>query len=92
MRVTGLRILSHLLSTPSEPPSLGWRALQARDRNNRKQHRDYDQDLYKLRHLVENAFLHLKQWRGVATRYAKNSPSYLAACQIRAMFLWSRLF
>ncbi len=40
-------------------------------KNNRKEPRYYDQDLYKLRHLVENAFLHLKQWRGVATRYAK---------------------
>ena len=61
-------------------------------KSNRKQHRDYDKDLYKLRHLVENAFLHLKQWRGVATRYAKNASSYLAICQIRAMLLWSRLF
>ena len=61
-------------------------------KSNRNQHRDYDKDLYKLRHLVENAFLHLKQWRGVATRYAKNAPSFLAICQIRATFLWSRLF
>ena len=49
-------------------------------RSNRKEAREYDQDLYKIRHLVENAFLHLKQWRGVATRYAKRSTSFLAAC------------
>ncbi len=61
-------------------------------KSNRKQPRDYDKDLYKLRHLVENAFLHLKQWRGVATRYAKRSASFLAICQIPAMPLWSRLF
>ena len=61
-------------------------------KRNRKQPRDYDKELYKLRHLVENAFLHLKQWRGVATRYAKNSPSFLAICQIRAMVLWAKLF
>ena len=30
-------------------------------RSNRKEAREYDQDL--LRHLVENAFLHLKQWQ-----------------------------
>ncbi len=30
----------------------------------------------KLRRLVENAFLALKQWRGIATRYAKNSASF----------------
>ena len=33
--------------------------------------------LYKLRHLVENAFLHLKRWRGIATRYAKNLSSFV---------------
>ena len=37
--------------------------------------------LYKARHLVENAFLHLKQWRGIATRYAKNTSSFVAAVQ-----------
>jgi len=35
-------------------------------RKNRIVQRDYDKDLYKLRHLVENAFLWLKRWRGVA--------------------------
>ena len=39
--------------------------------------RNYDNYLYKLRHLVENAFLKLKQWRGIATRYAKRSDSFL---------------
>ncbi len=61
-------------------------------KSNRKEPRDFDQDLYKLRHLVENAFLHLKQWRGVATRYAKMSTSFLAVCQIRALVLWTKLF
>jgi transposase len=35
-------------------------------RRNRKQPREYDRELYRLRHLVENAFLHLKRWRGIA--------------------------
>ncbi len=61
-------------------------------KSNRKEPRDYDQHLYKLRHLVENAFLHLKQWRAVATRYAKRSNSFLAICQIRALVLWTKLF
>lgn len=60
-------------------------------RRNRKEPRDYDKELYKLRHLVENAFRHLKEWRGVATRYAKTAASYLAACQIRALVLWMKL-
>jgi len=60
-------------------------------RKNRNHMRAYDKGLYKLRHLVENAFLHLKQWRGIATRYAKNSKSFLAAVQIRCLILWGKL-
>ena len=29
------------------------------------------------------AFFYLQRWRGIATRYAKNSASFLAAVQIR---------
>ena len=60
-------------------------------RKNRKTARRYDKALYKLRHLVENAFLHLKRWRGVATRYAKNTASFLAAVQIRCIALWAEI-
>jgi transposase len=60
-------------------------------RKNRQQQRDYDRHLYKLRHLVENAFLHLKQWRGLATRYAKNTRSFLAALHIRCLMIWSKI-
>ena len=59
-------------------------------KNNHKEQRFYDKDLYKIRHLVENAFLHLKRWRGIATRYAKNSASFLAAVQIRCIALWAK--
>jgi len=48
----------------------------------------YDKYLYKMRHLVENAFLRIKEWRGIATRYAKYTASYLAAVKIRCLFLW----
>ena len=60
-------------------------------RSHRKEPRHYDHYLYKLRHLVENSFLDFKQWRAVATRYAKNSASFLDICQIRAMVLWTKL-
>jgi len=60
-------------------------------KKNRIEQRYYDKDLYKLRHLVENAFLMLKQWRGIATRYAKNTDSFLAAVRIRAIFHWAKL-
>ena len=61
-------------------------------KKNRIEQRQYDKALYKLRHLVENAFLHLKRWRGIATRYAKNTASFLAAVQIRCIDLWSKIF
>jgi transposase len=60
-------------------------------KKNRLIQREYDKELYKLRHLVENAFLHLKRWRGIATRYAKNTSSFLAAVQIRCIALWANI-
>ena len=60
-------------------------------RKNRKEKRSYDKHLYRHRHLVENAFLHLKRWRGIATRYAKNTASFLAAVQIRCIALWANI-
>ena len=60
-------------------------------KKNRKEQRHYDKDIYKLRHLVENAFLHLKRWRGIATRYAKNTSSFIAAVQIRCIALWASI-
>jgi transposase len=60
-------------------------------RKNRKIQRKYDEYLYKLRHLVENAFLYLKRRRGIATRYAKNATSFLAAIQIRCIAIWANV-
>ena len=61
-------------------------------RKNRKELRKYDEYLYKLRHLVENAFLLLKRWRGIATRYAKNVASFVAAVQIRCIAICLLLY
>jgi transposase len=61
------------------------------NKKNRKQPRPFDGDLYRLRHLVENAFLHLKRWRGICTRYAKNTASFLAAVQIRCISIWANI-
>ena len=44
-------------------------------KSNRREAREYDRHLYQLRHLVENGFCDFKQWRGVATRYAKKATS-----------------
>jgi transposase len=44
-----------------------------------------------LPHLVENAFMIFKQWRGIATRYAKNTDSFLAAVCIRSLLHLAKL-
>ena len=59
--------------------------------SNRREAREYDRHWYQLRHLVENGFCDFKQWRGVATRYAKQAASFLANCQIRAIALWTKV-
>ena len=60
-------------------------------RKNRNIPKPYDRSLYSLRHLVENAFLQIKRWRGIATRYAKNTASFLAAVQIRCIAIWAEI-
>ena len=60
-------------------------------RKTRKVQRKYDKNTYKIRRLVENAFLHLKRWRGIATRYCKNLSSFLNAVQIRCLAVWGNI-
>ena len=60
-------------------------------KKNRKDQRTYDKYIYKIRHLVENTFLKLKRWRGITTRYAKTTASFLAAVQIRCIILWAKI-
>ncbi|MDR0818833.1 MAG: transposase, partial [Oscillospiraceae bacterium] len=59
-------------------------------KKNRKEQRFYDKEIYKVRHLVENAFLKLKRWRGVATRYAKTTASFKGAVVLSSIMLWLR--
>jgi transposase len=59
-------------------------------KKNRKDQRHYSKDLYKLRYRVENAFEALKRWRGIATRFAKHTTSFLAAVQIACIAIWGR--
>mgnify|MGYP002627448224 FL=1 len=60
-------------------------------KKNRKVQREYNRTIYECRHKIENTFLKLKRWRGIATRYAKMTSSYIAAVQICCMFLWLRI-
>ena len=57
-------------------------------KKNRKVQRKYREEIYENRYQIENTFLKLKRWRGIATRYAKTTSSYIAAVQICCMFMW----
>ena len=51
---------------------------------NRRQPRPYDRSLYQARHLIENFFAKLKQYRALATRYDKRAISFLGAIYLAA--------
>lgn len=57
-------------------------------RTNRKLSRDYDKHLYKERHLIENFFAKLKQYRAIATRYDKLSQTFLGAIYLASSVVW----
>jgi transposase len=54
----------------------------------RKSTRVYDRHLYKARHLIENFFAKLKQFRAIATRYDKTARNFLAAVHLAASLIW----
>lgn len=57
-------------------------------KRNRAQPREYDKELYKARHLIENFFAKLKQYRAIATRYDKLAESFLAGIYLAAIVIW----
>ena len=57
-------------------------------RANRKVKRHYDRHLYKARHLIENFFAKLKQFRAIATRYDKTARNFLAAIHLASSLIW----
>ena len=52
--------------------------------SNKKEQREYDKHLYKERHLIENFFQKLKQYRAIATRYDKTAINFLGAIYLAA--------
>ena len=57
-------------------------------KTNAKEPRDYDKHLYKARHLIENFFAKLKQYRAIATRYDKTARNFLSAVYLAASMIW----
>jgi transposase len=63
--------------TPCIPPRKG-RILRA----------DFDKNLYRQRHKIENMFGRLKDWRRVHTRYDRCAHTFLSAITIAATVIF----
>ena len=73
------RVIAPLLAagkTPVIPP-----------KSNRKTPRNFDKEMYKARHLIENFVCKLKEFRAVATRYEKTARNFLAGIHLVASVL-----
>ena len=57
-------------------------------RSNRQNPPAYDRELYKARHLIENFFAKLKQFRAIASRYDKAARNFLSAIYLIASVIW----
>jgi len=55
---------------------------------NRRSPLAIDLECYKWRHLIENFFARLKQYRAIATRYDKTACNFLAAVYLAAAVDW----
>jgi transposase len=57
-------------------------------KKNQTNPRTYDKALYEARHLIENFFCWVTQFRAIATRYDKTARNFLAACHMVAALCW----
>ena len=51
---------------------------------------EHDREKYKWRHLVENFFCQIKQFRRIATRYEKTDKCFAAMIYLVSAVLWTR--
>ena len=50
----------------------------------------FNTEVYKGRNVIERRFCHIKQWRGIATRYDKLAVTFRAAVVLNATIAWTR--
>ena len=66
----------------------GWQAVIPRRKNNSVGNETMDWCLYKYRHLVENAFARIKQFRAVSTRYDKLERNFASMLALAFAIMW----
>jgi transposase len=71
-----------------EPLAAAGKSAVIPPKANRTSPRQDDQHLYNTRHLIENLFAQLKQFRAIATRYDKTARNFLAAVYLTASIVW----
>ena len=71
-----------------EPLTAAGKAVVIPSRSTNKVQREYDGALYKARHVIENFFAKLKQYRAIATRYDKTACNFLGAIHLAAAIIW----
>ena len=71
-----------------EPLHQAGKAVVIPPKASRKHQRSYDRHLYRARHLIENFFARLKQYRAIATRYDKTARNFLGAIHLAAAIVW----
>ena len=85
-RFWGTAMLSGDGGKPDDEPFIGELYGPA----NRKVIIDYDTEMYRWRHLVENYFAKLKEFRSIATRYDKTAESFSANINLAAAMIAAR--
>ncbi len=71
-----------------EPLLRANKAVVIPSRSTNRQQREYDKALYSARHVIENFFAKLKQYRAVATRYDKTACNFLGGIHLAASVIW----
>ena len=57
-------------------------------KSNQKEPWEFDREKYRWRHLIENLFAKLKQYRGIATRYDQWACAFLGGIYWIAAVIW----
>ena len=70
------------------PQEAAGKATVIPSKANRQSPREFDTEIYKECHLIENFFAKLKQFRATATRYEKTKRNFLAAIHLVAAVIW----